>query len=314
MRIRTVKPEFFLHDGLYELERESKLPVRISYAGLWCAADREGRFKWEPRRLGAQILPYDGIDFSRVLHALATRGFICRYASLGVEYGCIPSFSRHQVINNRERPSEIPPPPNPLNDNNIDACPTRDPRVVDFVNLDQEEGNKEQGREQGMEQGTGNGKEGGCKGGTLLLQIQEPKEPKRKSQLCDAEFIATLKADPTYDGINVDVELGKCSTWCRVRGKQQPSRRRFVNWLNKSERPMSVNSQAQPGNVQPGNAVSDRIERSAELRIVNERLAELDRHLSRDPHDCILWKPGQREEYQKLRARKKELEGMICKV
>lgn len=110
MRIRTIKPEFFVHEALYVAEDETKLPVRLAFAGLWCAADREGRFKWEPRRLGVQILPYDGIDFSRVLDALTTRGFVVRYAVKGVSYGLIPSFLKHQVINNRERPSELPSP------------------------------------------------------------------------------------------------------------------------------------------------------------------------------------------------------------
>jgi hypothetical protein len=126
MRIRTIKPEFFTHDELFDLEKESGLPIRIAFAGLWCAADREGRFKWEPRRLGVQILPYDGIDFSRVLDALATRGFIRCYASHGGVFGVIPSFLDHQVINNREKESELP---EPLEYIDCDACPTRGPRV-----------------------------------------------------------------------------------------------------------------------------------------------------------------------------------------
>jgi hypothetical protein len=126
MRIRTIKPEFFLHDGLYELEAESGLPVRLGFIGLWCAADREGRFKWEPRKLGVQILPWDNVEFSRVLHALATRGFIRCYASEGCDYGVIPSFTAHQVINNREKESDLP---EPTEYKDCDACPTRAPRV-----------------------------------------------------------------------------------------------------------------------------------------------------------------------------------------
>ena len=79
MRIRTIKPEFFHHEGLFEAELETKLPIRVAFAGLWCIADREGRFKWEPRRIGVQVLPYDGVDFSRVLDALTTRGFVFKY-------------------------------------------------------------------------------------------------------------------------------------------------------------------------------------------------------------------------------------------
>lgn len=110
MRIRTVKPEFFTHEGLFDAEKATKLPLRVAFVGLWCAADREGRFRWEPRRLGVQILPYDGADFARVLDALATRGFVVRYASTQGEIGWIPSFARHQVINNRESDSQLPPP------------------------------------------------------------------------------------------------------------------------------------------------------------------------------------------------------------
>lgn len=126
MRIRTIKPEFFMHDGLFEAERESKLPLRVAFVGLWCAADREGRFRWEPRRLGAQILPYDDIDFSRVLHALVTRGFLVQYRVGDACFGAIPSWKRHQIVNNKERPSEIP---NHTEGELVDACPTRAPRV-----------------------------------------------------------------------------------------------------------------------------------------------------------------------------------------
>lgn len=126
MRIRTIKPEFFTHEGLYDAEKESKLPLRIAFAGLWCAADRAGRFKWEPRRLGVAILPYDGCEFSRVLDALLTRGFIVKYRVEGVEYGAIPSFQIHQIINNREKESILPP-PSAADDS--DATTTRASRV-----------------------------------------------------------------------------------------------------------------------------------------------------------------------------------------
>lgn len=131
MRIRTIKPEFFLHVGLFDLEHETSLPVRLAFAGLWCAADRRGRFRWEPRKLKAQIMPYDEIDFSRVLDALATRGFLVRYASQGIEFGWIPSFERHQIVNNRERESELPTPPLIVVPQEVDASGTRDSHVND---------------------------------------------------------------------------------------------------------------------------------------------------------------------------------------
>ena len=133
MRIRTIKPEFFHHEGLFEAEIETQLPLRVAFAGLWCIADREGRFKWEPRRIGVQVLPYDGVDFSRVLDALATRGFVFKYRVGDACFGWIPSFLKHQVINNRESESVLPDPEGnieetPTNTEESDASATREPR------------------------------------------------------------------------------------------------------------------------------------------------------------------------------------------
>jgi hypothetical protein len=148
MRIRSIKPEFFHHEGLFEAELETKLPLRVAFAGLWCIADREGRFKWEPRRIGVQVLPYDGVDFSRVLDALITRGFLVKYRVGDEWFGCIPSFSKHQVINNKERASILPDYlENGAITEEIDASATREPRDNDACH---KEG---KGRE-------GNGKEG----------------------------------------------------------------------------------------------------------------------------------------------------------
>ena len=152
MRIRTIKPEFFHHEGLFEAEADTKLPLRVAFAGLWCIADREGRFKWEPRRIGVQVLPYDGVDFSRVLDALTTRAFVLKYRVGDACFGWIPSFLKHQVINNRESESILPDPEGnieetPTNTDEFDACPTRAPR-------DDHAG---QGEGKGRE---GNGKEG----------------------------------------------------------------------------------------------------------------------------------------------------------
>jgi len=107
-RIRTIKPEFFKHGDLFDAEVETGLPLRLAFAGIWCLCDREGRFVWKPREMKLDVLPHDDVDFSRVLDALATRGFLVKYASGGKVYGWVPSFTTHQVINNRESKSIIP--------------------------------------------------------------------------------------------------------------------------------------------------------------------------------------------------------------
>ncbi|WP_273919988.1 hypothetical protein [Burkholderia pseudomallei] len=128
-----MKPELFTHEDLFEAEQETGLPLRVAFIGLFTCADREGRFKWRPRTLKLAVLPHDAVDFSRVLDALVTRGFLVRYASeSGEEIGLIPTFTKHQVINNRETPSDLPAPPANLDLTGISTrTPTRDPRVDD---------------------------------------------------------------------------------------------------------------------------------------------------------------------------------------
>ena len=109
-RIRTIKPELFRHEKLFDAERTSKLPLRLAFAGLFTASDREGRFNWSPRALKLDCLPYDEVDFEEVLDALCEHGFIVKYEIDGKVYGAIPSWSQHQHVNQREAQSVIPAP------------------------------------------------------------------------------------------------------------------------------------------------------------------------------------------------------------
>lgn len=153
-RIRTVKPELFTHEDLYMLEQETGLPIRIAFAGLFTVCDREGRFKWQPNRIKLAVLPYDVLDFSRVLDALVTRGFIRMYSADDQIFGVIPTWSRHQVINNRESASEIP---EPDETSYISTTSTREPRVSDACSTPLVHAPVEgKGRE-----GKGKGREGG---------------------------------------------------------------------------------------------------------------------------------------------------------
>jgi hypothetical protein len=105
-RIRTIKPEFFLHEELAELP-----PLhRLLFVGLWTLADREGRLEDRPKRIKVSLLPYDDADVDAMLADLDAAGFIVRYLVDGAKYIEIPSFSTHQRITGREAscPTEIP--------------------------------------------------------------------------------------------------------------------------------------------------------------------------------------------------------------
>lgn len=109
-RIRTVKPEFFKHYELFQLEQESGLPLRLAFQGLWIVADREGRFKWRPQQIKIDTLPYDQVDMGLILDQLEGGGFIRKYTISGKDYGFIPSWDYHQRPNRDEPASEIPSP------------------------------------------------------------------------------------------------------------------------------------------------------------------------------------------------------------
>lgn len=106
-RARNIKPGFFMDDVLAEIE-----PLgRILFAGLWCIADREGRLEDRPKRIKAEVLPYDECDMDNLLEQLNSKGFIIRYEVGGQRYIQVTNFKKHQNPHVNEKPSEIPEPP-----------------------------------------------------------------------------------------------------------------------------------------------------------------------------------------------------------
>lgn len=110
-RIRALKPGFFKDHELFMAEKESGYPLRLAYEGLWCVADREGRFKWKPHEIKTDVLPYDDVDMAKVLDALVKCKKIIRYKCAGEDYGYIPKFAEHQHVNKNEANSTLPAPP-----------------------------------------------------------------------------------------------------------------------------------------------------------------------------------------------------------
>jgi hypothetical protein len=55
--------------------------------------------------------------------------------------------------------------------------------------------------------------------------------------MSDDEWLAKLSADPAYAGIDVPMQHHKMRNWCDV-NRKEPTRRRFVNWLNRCDKPM----------------------------------------------------------------------------
>lgn len=67
----------------------------------------------------------------------------------------------------------------------------------------------------------------------------------RSPQLADSDWLKDLASDPAYTGLNVDTEFAKMQRWCET-NRKLPSRKRFVNWLNRAEKPMQGNGSRPP--------------------------------------------------------------------
>lgn len=104
-RARNIKPGFFKNELLAELPPLT----RILFVGLWCIADREGRLEDRPKRIRAEVLPYDDGSVEDMLDELNACGFIVRYIIDGQAFIEIPNFTKHQNPHCKEQASTIPP-------------------------------------------------------------------------------------------------------------------------------------------------------------------------------------------------------------
>lgn len=108
-RARNIKPGFFTNDILGELDPLA----RILFAGMWCHADRLGRLEDRPKKLKAEILPYDNCDVEVLAQCLHDASMVHRYVVDGKRYIQIINFTKHQNPHIKEQASTIPAPGTP---------------------------------------------------------------------------------------------------------------------------------------------------------------------------------------------------------
>lgn len=106
-RIRYIKPGFFTNETL------AALPplTRLLFAGLWTLADCKGRLEDRPKRIKAELFPYDELDVDAALNALAEVNFIRRYSAKGRDCIVIVAFLVHQKPHPKEKSAGLPEPP-----------------------------------------------------------------------------------------------------------------------------------------------------------------------------------------------------------
>ena len=113
-RIRSIKPEFFKHGDLQDLEVANPGQyVMLVYAGLWTQCDKNGVFFCRARELKTDILPYIDFDMQKTLDILEKEGYFRRFRHKNRDYGYIQNFKKYQFPTKKEKdsPTRYPTPP-----------------------------------------------------------------------------------------------------------------------------------------------------------------------------------------------------------
>ncbi len=236
-RSRNIKPGFFLNEPLARCEPFA----RILFSGLWCIADREGRLADAPRRIKAELLPYDDCDPDNLLQQLHDNGMILRYEKGGAKYIQIINFAKHQDPHYKEKQSVIPPPDSNLtvsllNDSSIidqslpdktQSRPVLDPLIPDSLNLIPDSGfpsSPSSEKNPSLSAANGNAVE--------YIPLNTGQDWGVSKQ-----FLFELER--AYPAVDVPATLKEIRSWCIANPKKRKTRSgvaRFINgWLSKEQ-------------------------------------------------------------------------------
>ncbi len=109
-RSRLIKPGFATNEFLAMCSFEA----RLLFALLPTIADRAGRLEDRPRKIKANLFPFEEVDIDSLLHELAKcdddqdHPFIVRYQASGIKCIQIVKFAENQNPHRDEKQSELP--------------------------------------------------------------------------------------------------------------------------------------------------------------------------------------------------------------
>lgn len=99
------------------------------------------------------------------------------------------------------------------------------------------------GGSQMVEPNTNSSSSSSNKRSSITSVIEETSRAKprsvRRTTACDEEFLTELQQNPAYQALDVQRCYAKMCVWCENKGKQ-PTRGRFINWLNREDQPMGA--------------------------------------------------------------------------
>lgn len=202
---RMLKKAISTSRRLADLQSDS---ARMLYTWIIPHLDIEGRFYADPEMVKGSVVPrIKSFTLSKIEECLSDMhkvGLILVYKVDGDTYLQLRKFEDHQNLRrDKEAQSNIPAP------NEMDNSGTTPGLLPE------------------------------CSGTTPAEEKRREEKVKSLSSktLSDEEWIKTLEDNPIYDGIEVRVLYGKMIIWCNANGKK-PTRRRFVNWLNREDKPL----------------------------------------------------------------------------
>lgn len=151
----------------------------------------------------------------------------------------------------------------------------------------------------------------------MECKVMESKGRRRRvaevSATSDEDWLANLAKNPAYATLDLRVELGKMQAWCAANGKQA-SRKRFVNWLNRAERPIAAKGSLPSKTGKPMTAW--------EIKQALEAIKSQTQRLKSDPDNSepkdkdIPWerslKPAVAEKVKELKQREQELQEQLA--
>lgn len=219
-------PNRYLREGILTSRRVNSLgwQEEVFYRRLMSKVDDYGRYTADPALLRAALYPLllDRVrdsDIPRLLASCEKAGLVFVYAIDGESYLVMNKWE-----NGRAKTSSYPTPP-------AEVCE----RMLAHVYTPRQM----RARAPDADSGTDPDSDTGASG----------------SPATDGDWLSELSASPAYQGIDVPREFGKMQAWCSV-NRKQPTKRRFVNWLNRVERPLTSEKPKANGPVKAYDAPS----------------------------------------------------------
>ena len=112
MRARNIKPSFFDCEEVGDLS----MSARILFIGLWCMSDSDGFLEYRPKKIKANIFPYDSLNLIKLLEEVSQNGLIVIWGlpnndsqveGMNCHFIEIPNFRKHQRPHPQEKRSNL---------------------------------------------------------------------------------------------------------------------------------------------------------------------------------------------------------------